>query len=69
VNVDEDTREYVVVVNDEEQYSVWLADRPVPAGWREEGFRGPKASCLEHVQAVWTDMRPLSYRRRLEGGR
>ena len=58
-----DDREYVVVVNDEEQYSVWLADREPPAGWRVEGARGSRSECLAHVERVWTDMRPLSLRR------
>ena len=52
-----------VVVNDEEQYSVWPDGREIPAGWRDEGFVGPRARCLEHIDSVWTDMRPLSLRR------
>jgi MbtH protein len=60
---DEDTRTYSVVMNDEEQYSIWLADRPVPAGWRAVGKTGTKAECLEHVAKVWTDMRPASLRK------
>jgi len=59
---DEDTRTYVVVVNHEEQYSIWLADRDPPAGWRTVGVSGPKERCLEHIGKVWTDMRPLSLR-------
>lgn len=59
----EDTRDYAVVVNDEEQYSIWLADREVPAGWRREGKIGKKAECLAHISEVWTDMRPLSLRK------
>ncbi len=62
-----DTREYLVVLNDEEQYSIWLSDRPLPSGWRAEGTRGTKDACLDHVERVWTDMRPLSVRRRLAG--
>ncbi|GAA1669695.1 MbtH family NRPS accessory protein [Nonomuraea sp. NPDC048882] len=54
--------QYKVVVNDEEQYSIWFADRPVPAGWREAGFEGAKQSCLDHIEQVWTDMRPRSLR-------
>lgn len=56
---------YTVVVNDEEQYSIWFADREVPQGWREVGMRGGKADCLAHIGEVWTDMRPLSLRRRM----
>lgn len=51
-----------VVVNDEEQYSVWPADRPLPSGWRSTGFTGERADCLAHIDAVWTDMRPRSVR-------
>jgi MbtH protein len=60
---EEDTRTYAVVVNDEEQYSIWFADREPPAGWRREGVVGRKAECLQHIERVWTDMRPLSLRR------
>ncbi|MEU2613187.1 MbtH family NRPS accessory protein [Micromonospora sp. NPDC007271] len=56
---------YAVVVNDEEQYSVWRADRTPPAGWRTTGFQGPRADCLAHIESIWTDMRPLSLRRRM----
>jgi MbtH protein len=62
----EDTRTYLVVVNDEEQYSIWFADREPPAGWRAEGFTGGRAECLEYVDRVWTDMRPLSLRRAMD---
>ena len=63
----EDDRRYTVVINDEEQYSIWLAEKPVPDGWREVGKQGSKAECLEYVESVWTDMRPLSLRRAMEG--
>ncbi len=53
---------FLVVVNDEGQYSVWATDRPVPAGWTPSGFSGPKAACLGHIDEVWTDMRPRSLR-------
>jgi MbtH protein len=62
-DVTEDLRTYTVVINEEEQYSIWLADRELPAGWRAVGKTGPKADCLEYVDKVWTDMRPLSLRR------
>jgi MbtH protein len=60
-----DDRTYDVVVNHEEQYSIWFADREVPAGWRQTGFRGTKEQCLAHIDEVWTDMRPLSLRRKM----
>jgi len=60
---EEDTREYVVLVNSEEQYSLWLADLDVPKGWREVFSRNNKKACLEYVKEVWTDMRPLSLRK------
>ncbi len=58
---------YLVVLNGEEQYSVWPAHRPVPAGWTATGFSGPRAACLARIETVWTDMRPLSLRRALDG--
>ncbi|HEX5496058.1 MAG TPA: MbtH family NRPS accessory protein [Mycobacteriales bacterium] len=58
---------YTVVVNDEDQYSIWEAGRPIPAGWQEEGFSGPKQDCLAHVDQVWTDMRPRSLREAMDG--
>ncbi len=51
-----------VVCNDEEQYSIWSADRELPAGWQATGFVGTRAECLAHVDEVWTDMRPRSLR-------
>ncbi|MDT0343931.1 MbtH family protein [Streptomyces litchfieldiae] len=62
---EEDTREYRVVVNDEEQYSLWERDKPLPAGWYERGVTGSRSECLAHIAEVWTDMRPLSLRRRM----
>ena len=53
---------YLVVINDEEQYSIWEALLPVPGGWHAEGFSGSKQDCLAHVERVWTDMRPRSLR-------
>ena len=55
-----------VVLNHEEQYSIWPADRDNPPGWDDEGASGTKAECLERIEAVWTDMRPLSLRQRME---
>ncbi|HEU4731243.1 MAG TPA: MbtH family protein [Kofleriaceae bacterium] len=60
---DDDTRLYKVVINDEEQYSIWFADRPPPAGWREIGDARPKAECLAYIDQVWVDMRPASLRK------
>jgi MbtH protein len=53
---------FLVVLNDEEQYSIWPAGRELPAGWRAEGFEGDREGCLAHIDEVWTDMRPLSAR-------
>jgi MbtH protein len=63
---EEDTTIYKVVVNHEEQYSIWPADREIPRGWREAGKQGSKAECLSHIEQVWTDMRPLSLRRQMD---
>jgi MbtH protein len=57
--------EYQVVVNDEEQYSIWFTDRELPAGWQAVGVSGSKDECLAHIREVWTDITPLSVRRRL----
>jgi len=65
IDEEADSRIYLVVLNEEEQYSIWLADRAVPPGWRAEGTRGTKTECLDHIGKVWTDMRPLSVRRKL----
>jgi MbtH protein len=59
-----DTQTYEVVANDEEQFSIWLAGRAVPAGWRAVGRSGPKMECLAYIKEVWTDMRPLALRMR-----
>jgi len=57
---------YEVVVNNEEQYSIWPTHLPIPIGWRAIGFRGERDACLRHVCEVWRDMRPLSLRRQLD---
>jgi MbtH protein len=59
---DDDTTIYRVLVNHEEQYSLWPSYLEIPAGWREAGKSGPKDDCLAFVREVWTDMRPLSVR-------
>ncbi len=56
---------YQVVVNHEEQYSIWLADRQPPVGWRGVGKQGLKSECLAYIKEVWTDMRPLSLREQM----
>ena len=62
----EDTTIYRVVVNHEEQYSIWAADRELPLGWKDAGKQGLKAECLQYIEEVWTDMRPLSLRKKME---
>ena len=61
----DDARRWRVVLNDEEQYSIWFADRELPAGWRAEGLEGNRTECLDHIGRVWTDMRPRSVREHL----
>ncbi len=57
---------YKVVLNHEEQYSIWPADRENALGWKDEGKSGTKQECLDHIKVVWTDMRPLSLRKKME---
>jgi len=59
----QDSLQYAVVVNDEEQYSIWQAGRDLPAGWRTDGFTGTEDECLAYIDETWTDMRPASLRR------
>jgi len=65
-NDKEDTTIYKVVVNHEEQYSIWPIDRENALGWRDAGKNGSKDECLSYIKEVWTDMRPLSLRKRME---
>ena len=62
----EDRTNYKVVMNHEEQYSIWPADRENADGWMDVGKSGLKAECLNYIREAWTDMRPLSLRRRME---
>ena len=62
----EDTTVYKVVVNHEEQYSIWPADRDNPLGWRDAGKSGLKQECLDYIAEVWTDKRPLSLRKSMD---
>lgn len=57
---------YSIVVNSEEQYSIWPNFKSLPKGWSKTGFEGPKESCLSHIQEIWKDMRPLSLRKKME---
>ena len=68
MNIDEkqDSTIYKVVVNHEEQYSIWPADRENPLGWRDAGMLAPKPDCLSYIREVWTDMRPLGLRKKVE---
>lgn len=61
----EDTTIYTVVMNHEEQYSIWPAERELPLGWQAVGQTGSKDECLAYIEEVWTDMRPLSLRRQM----
>ncbi|MDT7797558.1 MAG: MbtH protein [Actinomycetota bacterium] len=61
----QDDIEFQVLVNDEGQYSLWPLTNEVPAGWRADGFRGGRQECMDHVDEVWTDMRPLSLQRQM----
>lgn len=63
----EDNTIYKVVINHEEQYSIWPADRENALGWKDEGTSGTKEECLEHIKNVWTDMRPKSLRDKMDG--
>lgn len=62
----EGCEEFQVVVNHEEQYSIWPVERELPLGWKAEGFKGSKEACLKHIEEIWTDMRPLSLRKKME---
>ncbi len=56
---------YNVVINHEEQYSIWPANRDNPLGWVSVGKSGSKEECLAYIKDVWTDMRPLSLRKKM----
>ena len=62
----EDTTIYKVVMNHEEQYSIWADYKDIPLGWKHAGKTGPKAECLAYIKEVWTDMRPLSLRKKMD---
>ena len=54
--------EFIVVVNDEEQYSIWPLNREIPIGWKNANFTGNKDECLNYIEEQWIDMRPKSIR-------
>ena len=58
--------EWQVVLNGEEQYSVWPVKKEIPLGWRSVEVSGTKEKCLEYIDSTWTDMRPLSLRKQME---
>lgn len=64
---EQDNTIYRAVVNHEEQYSIWPSHRELPLGWRDAGKSGTKDECLKYIEEVWTDMRPLSLRRQMDG--
>ena len=66
IEIEEDGSVFIVVVNGEEQFSVWPSGREIPSGWRAVGKSGTKTDCLTYVREVWTDIRPLSLRKRME---
>jgi len=68
MSFDSDSTVFQVVINHEEQYSIWPDYKPVPEGWKTVGVQGDKATCLAHVREVWTDMRPKSLRDAMAGG-
>jgi MbtH protein len=65
----EDERSYKVVVNHEEQYSIWPVDRENPVGWKDVGKSGLKQECLAYIKEVWVDMRPLSLRDKMDAAK
>ncbi|EGX55942.1 MbtH protein [Streptomyces zinciresistens K42] len=64
MGIDDADTAFQVVINEQDQYSIWFADRAVPAGWTADGPTGSKEECLKHIERVWTDMRPRSVRER-----
>lgn len=69
VDHQDDTTQYKVVLNHEEQYSIWPVERSNPLGWQDTGKSGLKSECLAYINEIWTDMRPLSLREHMEAAR
>lgn len=63
--MDNEDMPFIVVINDEEQYSIWPQHRAIPQGWQQVGDAGTKAECLRHIEERWTDLRPRSVREHL----
>jgi len=64
MSFDDEETTFTVLINHEEQYSLWPAEKSVPNGWRVADIKGSKAECLKFVEANWQDMRPLSLRQK-----
>lgn len=62
MSFDSEKTVFQVVINEEEQYSIWPDYKAIPAGWKAVGVSGDKSTCLAHIESVWTDMRPKSLR-------
>ena len=62
---DDENAEFLALMNEEEQHSLWPAAKPIPAGWVEKS-RGTRTACLEYIEKSWTDMRPLSLRKEMD---
>ena len=62
---DDENTQYLVVINGEEQYSIWPIEKENPLGWNDAGFQGSRQNCLAYIKEVWTDMRPLSLRKKM----
>jgi len=63
---EQDEEIYTVVINGEKQYSIWPQYKAIPPGWNAVGKVGKKTECLQYIEEVWTDMRPLSLRKQME---
>ncbi len=66
INETVDNQTYIVLINEEEQYSLWPETKKIPLGWKDTGTKGAKQVCLDYVKEVWTDMRPKSLRDAME---
>jgi MbtH protein len=67
MSFDDEDMVFKVVINHEEQYSIWMDYKEIPTGWREVGIKGKKKECLDYIDKAWTDMRPLSLRKQMAG--